>query len=904
VRPLRQLRRGTVLLTLTTLATALFAAGVPGLIENAQTSSLQQSLNAGSPLQRSLLATRTDLPTPPPSPEASRLDNGMPSLAVLQQKLSQLEAGVPAIAAPESANAWDFQVSAKLADDQSAQDGLPSRGGLDVRADLAQDVRVVTGSLPMDYAYVPPAPKTPARLTLDVAFTAAVAKIFDAHVGSQLEWTFSGEMVELDVTAIVAPLKPDATYWLLDSTAITPDLDQLPAQPSYWAVSALLGPAEQPALGLLGTSGNPVGATTYWDIPVDSAGYTAAQTGALVNALTGYQDGSVAAATGVTMDSEPLGILNPFQTSRQLVDSILSIVLAGVVVLGAVMLLMAARLTVDRRRPEYALLRARGQSLPQLAARASATQSLPAAVALLLAFAVVRLALPASSWTTTSTLLFACVAVVCLGCPGLVAVLEHRRIGVGTVRRDLARTRRSPRRRVLEAVLLLVALGAVVTLRGQGLGGGQDNLLGAAVPTLIAAIATVLAVRLYPLVLRPVARATARGRGATGFLGMTGAVRAGSVLVLPVFVMTLTLTLAALGGLIYTTVSAGRVQASWQQVGADADLQVGAQSIAPTLPESLLQQIAKVRGVADETVISQQDIAQSSPQYPATMYSIDPQSYAAVSADSPWPLNASLLAGNASSAAPVPVIASARTGLRLGETFTLQPAYAAPMRARVAAFATATLADPKGGGDFILVPAWATTANRQGWEASDVLLSGGNIDEQALNTLVRNLAPGSTVTYRAQEISQLENAPLEHLAMDGYLLSIFAAGCFGVCAILISLALTAGARNHRLLLLRTLGLTPRQERGIAWAETSPLAVCAALGGLAAAAVLPAAIGGSLDLTAFTGLGAATGLRFDAAVPLLAAAAGVAVVAITVALQAAVARRRTAAVQLRIGDEAR
>jgi putative ABC transport system permease protein len=160
------------------------------------------------------------------------------------------------------------------------------------------------------------------------------------------------------------------------------------------------------------------------------------------------------------------------------------------------------------------------------------------------------------------------------------------------------------------------------------------------------------------------------------------------------------------------------------------------------------------------------------------------------------------------------------------------------------------------------------------------------------------------VTYRAQEISQLENAPLEHLAMDGYLLSIFAAGCFGVCAILISLALTAGARNHRLLLLRTLGLTPRQERGIAWAETSPLAVCAALGGLAAAAVLPAAIGGSLDLTAFTGLGAATGLRFDAAVPLLAAAAGVAVVAITVALQAAVARRRTAAVQLRIGDEAR
>lgn len=903
MRALRRPRQGTVLLALITLATAPFAAGVPGLIESSQTSSLQQSLNAGGPLQRSLLATQTYLPNSTASPGApASADIGMPGLTVLDQKLSQLEAGVPAIAAPQPKDAWDFQVSVTSAIDQSAERGLTSHGVLDERPDLANDVRVVTGALPTDYAYTPATRDAPARLTLQVALTAAVAKVFNAHVGSPLEWTFVGESVELDVTAIVAPLKPDAASWQLDADALDPTFYQPLKAPPYWEVSALLGPTEQPALGLLFNRGNPVGAATYWDIPVDTAGYTAAQSGALVNALTGYQDASAASGIDVAVNSEPLGILNPFQTSRQLVDSILSIVLAGVVVLGAITLLMAARLTVDRRRSEYGLLRARGQSLRQLAARATATQSVPAAISLVLAFAVVRLALPASSWTATSTVLFACVAVVALGCPGLVAVLEHRRIGIGTVRRDLARPRRSPRGRVLEAVLLLVALGAVVTLRGQGLGGGQDNLLGAAVPTLIAAIAAVLAVRLYPLLLRPAARAASKSSGATGFLGMAGAVRAGSALVLPVFIMTLTLTLAALGGLIYTTVGAGRVQTSWQTVGADADFRIDSQAALSTVPASWLQQIAKIRGVTHETVVAPQSVSANSPQYPAVAYSIDPHSYAAVSADSPWPLNAALLAGDASSTAPVPVVVAASSGLRVGQVFTLEPGFAAPLRARVAASEPSTSADP--GGDFILVPDWATAASGPNWIASDVLLSGTDIDQQALNALAAKLSPGSAVTYRAQEINQLENAPLAHLAMDGYLLSILAAGCFGVCTILIYLALTAAGRNHRLLLLRTLGLTARQERGIAWAETSPLAVCAALGGLAAAAALPAAIGSSLNLTAFTGLGAATGLRLDVAVPLLAAAGGVVVVALTVALQAAVARRRTAAVQLRIGDEAR
>jgi putative ABC transport system permease protein len=178
--------------------------------------------------------------------------------------------------------------------------------------------------------------------------------------------------------------------------------------------------------------------------------------------------------------------------------------------------------------------------------------------------------------------------------------------------------------------------------------------------------------------------------------------------------------------------------------------------------------------------------------------------------------------------------------------------------------------------------------------------SGSGLDEKSMSTLVQQFAPGSTITYRDQYVSQLENAPLENLAQEGYLFGVIAAICFGLCAVLLSLALTSAARDRRLLLLTMLGLTAREARRIAWAETSPLAVTAALGGLAAAACLPAVIGSSLNLTAFTGLAAEGPLKSDLAVPLLAALGAVAFTMLTVAVQAAAARRRRAASVLRIG----
>ena len=104
------------------------------------------------------------------------------------------------------------------------------------------------------------------------------------------------------------------------------------------------------------------------------------------------------------------------------------------------------------------------------------------------------------------------------------------------------------------------------------------------------------------------------------------------------------------------------------------------------------------------------------------------------------------------------------------------------------------------------------------------------------------------------------------------------------------------------MLLGTLGLTPRQARGVALAETAPLAAATVLGGLLAAAALPAVFGGALNLSVFTGLSGASPLGFDAAVPLLTAGAALVLTALGVQLQAALARRRGAPAQLRIGGE--
>ena len=865
---------GAVLLVVLSFLTALFAAGVPGLVGRQLTDSLQQTLDGVGSIDRATTA----------------LGPPMPNAAALSRELDTFAGGVPAGMRPLTGQDWG---GVKILDRLGVSAAHPTTIGLEYRNTADAHSRLLAGTMPATAEVT-----EGGGIVFDIALTTASAKYFGAHVGSVL----TGDGETFKVTGIVEPVDPSSAFWNFDPELAAPSQFIPPSGVINYMTAALIGSGELSALGQVDLSdGQEDPLTSIYCVPLDTAGYTAQDVGGLLSEMTAFASGTAATVLHAQVTAGPEITLTDFQSQRGAVDSVLSLILTGVATVGSATVLLCARLVVGRRRAHFTLLRARGQSLPQLALHVFT--GLGPATALALAAAGILAAVAAGGSNTQSVTLFAAVAVVVLGGPPLLAVIEHR----GTARlrggesNDLVRRRPKARRRLFELVVVLLSVGAVAVLRQRGLGGtGQgSNTLGAFVPILIAAVATGVAIRCYPLVLAPAARAAQRRNGATAFLGLAGAVRSSLSLALPTFGIVLALTLAALGGLAFRNVETGRAEESWLQTGTDLSITLST-GTDPAQAAKAVAALEQVPGVTHATAVANQTVNGSIQE--SAVYAVDPSSYTAVAADSPWPFVGTLPAQKVPG--PVPVVVSADSGHALGQVFQLVPGAAPAFDVRVVAVQAQSPVRPAYGPTlpFVLVPAWATSP--QWWLVSEILVSGNGIDEAKVTAALARTVPGQDrVLYRADALDHLVHLPLEGLAEFGYLLGLAAAGCFGVCGILLALALTAAPRARRLMLLGTLGLSPRQARGIALAETGPLAASAALGGLLAALALPAVFGSALNLTEFTGLATETGLRLDAAVPLLTVAAALALTGCGVLLQAGVARRRNVPAQLRIGEDA-
>ena len=124
-----------------------------------------------------------------------------------------------------------------------------------------------------------------------------------------------------------------------------------------------------------------------------------------------------------------------------------------------------------------------------------------------------------------SWILVALVAAVTLAGPPLLAGWRHRglRSLAASGRGDVVTGRRSPRRLVAEATVLIMVAGGVLALRLRGLapGAGFDPYLSSA-PVLIAVAAGLIAARVYPVPLRAALRSPPRAAGPSGTSGSPG----------------------------------------------------------------------------------------------------------------------------------------------------------------------------------------------------------------------------------------------------------------------------------------------------------------------------------------------------------------------------------------------
>ncbi len=887
------------------LVTAFLAAALPRAVDAYETEGLRREIGAAPPG-----ATVLELTAPQPGleiPRPAREEEMRP--AALSAVHRAARAGLPA---PLRADPAESAYGVRTADGLSGTDtwlprpdGVPPRFTLAAQSGVAAHAAVREGRLPATGGRI-----TAETRELEAAVTAATARDLRLRVGSVLRLSDATGSTDLTVriTGIIEPRDPQGAYWSVEPVLRTPGLAALPSNPPQyrWEAGLLLAPDAGPAL--LGTQSAP---EKYWRLAPATAGLTAQDTPALLQRIASLEGGpellemrEIAGGNAV-LSTGLETVIGSHVATREVITRIVVVAAFGIGSVAAVVLAMAGGLIAARRTAELALLRSRGGSLRGIGGRLlaeTAVIALPASGAgLLLALVSVgeARALPAVYGASAVALL------ACLTLP-VRAVVQHRRPRAHGDRDDLAHARPGRRRTVAELTLLVIAVASVVTLRRRGISGAGDLLVSAA-PVLVALIAALVLIRLYPLPLRWAARPAARLRGAIGFLSLARAGRSSVTGTLPLLALLIALTTAAFGGSVLSGVTEARDRAALLAVGADA--RVATPGDVMPLPAEAERAVRKVTGVRDTTAVRVEWSAEpargegggTAQQKPLTLIGVEPESYTRLARQlgfEAFPADALKSTGGVFDAVASPGLAG-----RLGTAPRRISSPAGEVTVRIATVRPHTPAAPRS--EFLLV-------DRKALKHADpttLLATGEGMDASALRAAFKTGAGQEIeVSLRSEERAALTGSPLQSGAERIYAVAVAAGAAYALFALLLSLLRSAPERAALLARLRTMGLTTRQSRQLLGLEALPQALLAAGGGILVAwttiqLLAPGVDLARLALSAASGLTPAGGVSLRTDVWTLALpAAGVVALTGAVALgQAWWAGRRGSITELRAGD---
>jgi putative ABC transport system permease protein len=749
---------------------------------------------------------------------------------------------------------------------------------------------------------------------LEAAVTTETAEVMRMHVGSLVHIGTSGSRaLAVRITGIVDPVRPEGNYWSGDQILRNPGLSSTGDHPplTYWNAGLLLAPEAAPAL--LGTLGEP---QAYWRIAPDVTGLTAQQLPVLSDRVASLENGpellrlkqAVGQHASLTTDVDD--ILASHMEMRSAVRPVVAVAAIGTGTVAALTLAMTGGLSAARRGAELALLRARGGSLRGIGGRLlveSAVVALPASgVGLVAAI----LAVPEGRLVPAVVGVLAVAVLACVALP-LGALALHRRPRLRVERADTVKARPGRRRTVAELSLLLLAVGAVVTLRRRGTSDSGDHLVSAG-PVLVGLIAALVLARLYPLPLRWAARPAGRLRGALGFLSLARAGRSSATGVLPLLALLIALTTAAFGGAVLSGVADARDHAALQAVGADARISRPGPSGTGPLPNGLEQAVRDVHGVqvvAPVWIGPTFDLPRAHPvkgDLSPALVAVEPQSYARITralGSDTYPDQARQESPGPKGAGVLNVIASPDVAETLGHEPHLIRLVGKDFTVRVVAVRSRMpgVVVP----EFLLVDA---SRLRQRVATTVLLASGDELDVRAVQAAAKAGGADVDVQLRSEVRASFADSPLQTGTERIYAAAIAAGAGYAVLALLLSVLQSAPERTALLARLRTMGLTRRQGRRLLLLEALPQAAVAALGGLLVGWATVWLLAPGVDLTQLAlasvpGLvsGADVSLRADAwslALP----AVGVVALAGAVAVgQAWWAGRRGSITELRAGD---
>jgi len=755
----------------------------------------------------------------------SKVEAGMPA-----EVRSVLGAPITSLTGPELKAGWIADRPGRVRFIYLASDTGPGLTWVDGRAPAA----AVDASDFYDGESLPP---------VEVGVSEAAAQVMGARVGQKLGVeTTNGVALDVTLTGIYQPADPADPAWQVEPTLVKPQL--VDGSASVASIGLLVTAASVPAAEL---AGYPPDMTQNFTYPVLAAQLSAESAAELETQVRGLASGRKTfdlAGSPPAVNTRLDRILHEALAMVAAASAQASVLLIGLLVAAVLVEVLIAAVIVERRTTVLRQLRSRGATMPAIAAANAAESAgfalVAAAIGATAAWLVTR-GLPPLAWVLP---------------PVIAAILPQPMLAIRAAAgptaptsahggRRRARTAAQLRRLGAEIGLVLLAAAALATLVLRGAissaGSMWSDAVVLAAPVLVAAAAALGLVRIQPRVAALARSIAARRRGLVPLLA-AARVRSGGVTITALVV---TAAVAAISATAAATVTQGRIDASWDAVGADA-------SALTTATEGVPAAVTALDGtdgliVATGSTISYAQILGAGLDRSVTVLAIDAEPVSRLLAATPAGGVPALDGLTATGGGDLPILI---TGLPSTETANLRwgdervavrgvgDAGALPVRLALdddptvvvdrRALAAALGRDVPAGRIWVVGP-----------DASSRLTAAlAGVDSQ--------------IVTRSGWMEAQSSAPLPK-ALDALFVGATAvAAALAVLAVMLLAASGAGERTRASAQLRVLGTSRRQAARVAWLEATVPAVLASLVGLAVGIGLCWLLVSALELRSVTG----------------------------------------------------
>lgn len=629
--------------------------------------------------------------------------------------------------------------------------------------------------------------------------------------------------------------------------------------------------------------------------------------GAQYPSITSGSSGDPSLSTGLP------AILAQYAEQRAAMLSILSLGLAGLLVIGLAVVGMVAALVADRRREEIRLLRGRGAATSQLVTAQLLEGMLYCVPAGLLGYLSATVLVPSRPSAAARWGAVIVVAATVLLLAGAVGRLARQRLGPQD-RPDPARVGTSVRRTALEVFVVVLAVLGVVLLRRRGLtdqstGAGEVDPYLAAVPVLVGLAVALVAVRAYRWPLRALAARTSRRRDLVAFLGLRRSQRS-SMTRVPLVVLLLAVAISAFASVLMHSIGVGQVDASWRAVGAD--YRVTSVTNGPLPPQFSLDRVAGVEASAAVDVMPDVLIATDRPAAGTIdVVALDTAAYQRVAGGTPVDphFSAAVLGeptgpGTGTADQPIPVIVSSRwppPGTpAVGDVFTIGLGDTAVHLVVDEVRDDFQGVDPDDSFVVVSLSSLRAAVRHQQLLPTAMYVRAPADTEPALAAAIDEQHAIADLQSRAAAFARVHDAPLIVGAAQGFQVGMVLAALLSALAAVVAVALDGRARARDLGLLRTLGLSRRQAHRLVITEQAPALVAGLVGGAALGLLLAWLVRPGLALNTFTGSSVPVPLVVDWATIAYVTVIIGACVAVAVGVAGRLALRADVTTVLRIG----